>query len=271
MENMELVLKKEGKRQLNTGIVFLALTSIIAVIFPLMDMYGFVLLVIPLLIYGVALTKSGLRDWRFAHLASVTKQVKLDREGNWPRRMYLGMSMSVRESVRLYDMNGFIYAFMEDDSKKWWRVCNVMFLSFSIPLLAPSKSGYYDAAGNRLFDFIHKGGFQPTLFIRNSNGDYVSYAKQCGKESKQTQFCLCEEDTIKWKAELDATLPKWIIYDAQGQQVLTLIEGGIPMEAADRFGSMPGFIVERTVDENQMNEQLQLFLFAFLRLRNSYR
>ncbi|MYL34020.1 hypothetical protein GLW08_12050 [Pontibacillus yanchengensis] len=261
MTQMEEVLRQDGKRQIQSACFTLAVVLLIMVLQLLLDTgfwYG-ILFAIPFGLFGITLLSRGMRDIRFAGLAATT-----DNQVDYQvvsKRMYLGIAMGWDDPARLYDMDGQIHSEIVEKKSFVWKCVLVLAAVFSSLPIAPRSYIFYNQSKEPTYLLEKKGGLRSRFFIRDLQGNYLYYAEQQKQTSHDRIIHFYEKDNVRWTAESDRYLEVLTIKDSEGMEVMTLKKDAIPVEAADRFGSMSGLLIEKR-DHEPLPDDLHLFLYV---------
>ncbi|KGP72919.1 hypothetical protein [Pontibacillus yanchengensis] len=260
MTQMEEVLREDGKRQIKSAGVALVVVLVIIVLQMLLDtsfLYG-ILFAIPFGLFGITLLSRGMRDIRFAGLAATTEnQVGYQVVS---KRMYLGIAMGWDDPARLYDMDGAIHSEMKEKKSLVWKFVLVLAAIFSSLPIAPRNYIFYNQSKEPTYLLEKKGGLRSRYFIRDLQGNYLYYAEQQKQTGHDMIIHFYEKANVLWTAESDRYLDVITVKNPEGMEVMNLKKDAIPVEAADRFGSMSGLLIEKR-DHEPLPDDLHLFLY----------
>ncbi|UOQ94351.1 hypothetical protein MUO14_05175 [Halobacillus shinanisalinarum] len=265
MTDVQSLIRKDAKRQLLMGSLFITgmLSFTITFLYTMEEslligaFYGILFGAI-----GIALVRSGWKDsikakqsLQFVHDCSVETFKRV------PKRMYIGHRASSIFHAKLYDMDGEVYSEIRQQKLRGSRVIGTISSFYAGGWMAPATYQMVGADGETSYKIDKKGGTYWRGYVQHSNGNYVAYTdlKRSKKTGKST-FYYIEKDYYHWKAEGDSHIGHFEVTDGEGRLWAVAKRGAIPIEAADRFDQMPGYLIEWKVRDD-VPHSLVAFLF----------
>ncbi|WP_028782302.1 hypothetical protein [Thalassobacillus devorans] len=270
MTHVKELIYQDARRQLLTGTVltFIALLFIIG--FLTLNPSGFILSLIYSAIFtisGIGLLRTGYHDLQKARQTEVDF-TEDDTEASiekLPARMYLGQKPMKSYQAGLFAMDGELYGEIQEEVGLKQKILMGITAALSFDTVRSADFILKDKQGNLLYKIEKKGGFSWRGYVQNRNGNYVAYTKDTKNKGQQiTQYI--ESDQCRWRAEDDAGIGHFTIKDKDGITWAIIKKGAIPIEAADRFDRMPGYLVDWK-KRNNIPGSLVAFLFL-LQSRN---
>ncbi|WP_139205802.1 hypothetical protein [Halobacillus alkaliphilus] len=267
--NVQTLIRQDGRRQLITGGVLVAtglffLLSILAwqyQSFLLSLLYGPVLT-----ISGLALLKTGFRDYEKAKQtdSGFTKDYMIDTVEKLPGRMYMGHSTKNFFQATLYDMDGKAYTRINEEPSFLHKLT---FLAYYGSILSADYT-MYNQHGDAVYHIEKKGGFSWRGYVQLPNGHYVAYTKDSkDKATGRRIFHYVEKDYCRWSAEGDPYIGHYKVKDHVGTVWAVIKQNAIPVEAAERFEEINGYLIEWK-KRDEIPQSLLAFLFLLQSRQN---
>ncbi|MGP4077319.1 hypothetical protein [Halobacillus sp. K22] len=262
MTNVKSLIRQDGRRQVITGGLLLAgglffLLSILAwqfESFPLSLLYGSVFT-----FSGFALLKTGLRDIEKAKQTEndFTEDLTVETVEKLPARMYMGHSTKNVFQATLYDMDGKEYAYIKEKPSFLHKLTFLAYYGF----ILSADYQMYNQHGDSVYRIEKKGGFSWRGYIQLPNGHYVAYTKDSkDKTTGKSLFRYVEKDYCRWSAEGDPQIGHYKVKDHEGNIWAVIKQNAIPIEAAERFERISGYLIEWK-RRDEIPQSLLAFLF----------
>ncbi|MBN8235393.1 hypothetical protein JF544_09020 [Halobacillus kuroshimensis] len=267
MTDIRSLILKDAGRQLITGGVLLVfgMFFLISILFYQEGSFILSLFYFPLFfVTGAGLFVTGLQDFNKLRHTSIQTADSCPEYTYplFPKRMYLGQQDIRNDQAGLYDMRGERYAQAEEEHHWKYKPAAVISSWLSFPSIKSGSFVYKDDQDASQYRLEKKGGFKWRGYIQNEAGRYTAYTKEWkGKDGKRV-IGFIEGQNLRWQLEGDRYLGWYQVTDENDRVWAKIKQGAIPTEAADRFGNMPGFIIEWSVRE-QVPSSLVAFLFLF--------
>ncbi len=269
MMNVQTLIRQDGRRQLITGGLLFAgglffLLSILAwqyQSFPLSLLYGPVLT-----ISGLALLKTGFRDYEKAKQADIgfTEDPIIEPVKKLPARMYMGHSTKNVFQATLYDMDGKAYTHIKEEPSLLHKLT---FLAYYGSILSADYI-MYNQHGEAVYYIEKKGGFTWRGYVQLPSGHYVAYTKDTKhKTTGRRIFRYVEKDYCRWSAEGDPYIGHYKVKDHEGNVWAVIKQNAIPVEAAQRFEKINGYLIEWK-KRAEIPQSLLAFLFLLQSRQN---
>ncbi|GGD28717.1 hypothetical protein GCM10011389_40340 [Pontibacillus salipaludis] len=263
MQNMQELLRNDAKRQVKLGSIFLGITLLVF-LSPFLFSFNtlnFFVIALPFFFIGIAIMGSAARDFRFSKLAEQQPDPlsQSSLEG-WPMKMYLSTEVTYEHTGRLYDLHGDLYSYIHEDGPWYWKIATGIAAILSAHPFAPRWFAYYNAKGQMKYKVEKKGGLKARYYVRTPKGALAYYMEAVWKKGGGLTFYMYEQDRLLWQATSDKFMDSITVLDPEQLSVVEMKKDAIPIEAADRFGSKSGFLLQR-YDQEAMPESLQLFLY----------
>ncbi len=264
MTDVQSLIRRDAKRQLLTGSVFL-----IGMVFFVTSIFftsgGSAVLGIFYAIFfsaiGGALLKSGWKDSLEAKQSlQFVEDLSLQTFNRFPKRMYIGHKASSIFHAKLYDMDGAVYSEIKQDPFGN-RLMGTLASIYAGGWLTPASYQMMGEQGETSYKIDKKGGTYWRGYVQHPNGNYVAYTElKRNKKSSKSTFYYIEKANVHWKAEGDTHIGHYTISDEEGKVWATAKRGAVPIEAADRFDKMPGYLIDWEI-RDKIPHSLVAFLF----------
>ncbi|MCD5325324.1 hypothetical protein [Pontibacillus sp. HN14] len=263
MQNMQELLRNDAKRQVRLGSIFLGVTLLLF-LSPFLfsfNVWNLAVLALPFFFIGIAMMGSAARDFRFSKLAE--KQV--DAVGHssatgWPMKMFLSTEVTYEHTGRLYDMHGDLYSYVKEEGPWYWKFASGIAAILNAHPFAPRWFAYFNLENQLTFKIEKKGGLKGRYFVKTPDDSLAFYMEEVWRKGGGLEFYMYEQDHLLWQATPDKFMDTITVLNPEQLSVVEMKKDAIPLEAADRFGSKSGFLLQR-YDQEAMPESLQLFLY----------
>ncbi|UOR11715.1 hypothetical protein [Halobacillus amylolyticus] len=265
MTDVQTLIRKDGRRQLVTGSLFLVVMLVFVipifltrgVNFLIGAFYGIFFCAI-----GIALVRSGWKDSvKAKQLLQFVNDFSVQTFKKVPQRMYIGHRASSIFHAKLYDMDGEVYSEIRQQKLRGSRVIGAISSFYAGGWMAPATYQMVGADGDPSYKIDKKGGTYWRGYVQHPNGNYVAYTDlKRNKKTGKSTFYYIEKNHYHWKAEGDSYIGHFEVTDGEGRLWAVAKRGAIPIEAADRFDQMPGYLIEWKVRDD-LPHSLVAFLF----------
>ncbi|KGP91737.1 hypothetical protein N780_17935 [Pontibacillus chungwhensis BH030062] len=267
---MQELLRNDAKRQVRLGSIYLGITLLVF-LSPFLFSFNFLnffIIALPFFFIGIAMMSSAARDFRFSKLAEQQPEMvnPLSTEG-WPMKMYLSTEVTYEHTGRLYDLHGDLYSYLKEDGPWYWKIATGIAAVLSAHPFAPRWFSYFDTRDQLKYKIEKKGGLKGRYFVKKPNGALAYYMEAVGRKGGGLTFYMYEQNRLLWQATTDKFMDSITVLDPEQLSVVEMKKDAIPLEAADRFGSKSGFLLQR-YDQDSMPESLQLFLYMINQRRS---
>ncbi|MYL21015.1 hypothetical protein GLW04_14010 [Halobacillus litoralis] len=267
MTDIRALMLKDARRQVVTGglLLLMGIFFLISILFYQEASFILSLIYFPLFfVTGAGLFVNGMNDFKKSRYTSIPTAVSGVETTYplFPKRMYLGQQDLRDDQAGLYDMNGERYARADEEHHWKHKPAAVVSRWLSFPAVKSGSFIYKDEHHAFQYRLEKKGGFKWRGYIQNEEGRYTAYTKEWKGAGGKRSIAFIEGNVLRWQLEGDRYLGQYQLKDENGRVWAEIKQGAIPTEAAERFGNMPGFIVEWSVRE-QVPSSLVAFLFLF--------
>ncbi|SIS43246.1 hypothetical protein [Salimicrobium flavidum] len=264
MDSVEQFIKKDGRNQCITGAI-LFLFGAGSLMFFLASDGGTWLM----LIYGAPALGGGLyfiqSGWKDLVKAGSTADMTMDTDDDpvaftsVPHEMYLGRGED--QGARFFNMSG---TPMGDILEKTTVMKKMAGSALSLHLAHfPLPSVYQvQESGETLYEIEKKGfALRSKAYVKRGDGIYVAVMEEKkDKKNKQTVFTYRQKEDVLYQTSGDPYIGKYSIKDNDGQTLVTLKKGAVPVGAADSLQRMNGSVLEWEQRED-IPYTLLIFLF----------
>ncbi|QSS99567.1 hypothetical protein IMZ31_16055 [Pontibacillus sp. ALD_SL1] len=260
---MQELLRTDAKRQVRLGGIFLGITLLVF-LSPFLFSFNtlnFFVIALPFFFIGIAMMRNAARDFRFSKLAEQQPEmVSLSCTEGWPMKMYLSTEVTFEHTGSLYDLHGDFYSYLQEEGPWYWKVASGLAAVLGAHPFAPRWFAYYDTKDQMKYKVEKKGGIKARYYVKTPNEALAYYMEAVWRKGGGLTFYMYEQNRLLWQATTDKFMDSITVLDPEQLSVVEMKKDAIPLEAADRFGSKSGFLLQR-YDQDPMPESLQLFLY----------
>ncbi|MBA2175616.1 hypothetical protein H0266_12005 [Halobacillus locisalis] len=266
MEPVHTMIHADGRKQLITGSLFLALAAaftigLLMVEISLNSLY-MIIFTAAMVFSGTSLIRTGFHD---LEKSKTPNPFSSDETEKWteslPPRMYLGTKLSKQFEADLYDLDGLSHGRAIEKATKldhWFARIESILLSGSV---RPAQYIVQQVDGTPLYQIERKGGFTWRSYVKRYEGDYVAYTvREKNKTTGQTVFRYKGGTDSEWRAEGDSVIGHFTVQDQNGETWAVIKRGALMKDAPEHFGQMPGFLIEWK-KKDEIPSSLIAFLF----------
>ncbi|WP_082233401.1 hypothetical protein [Halobacillus massiliensis] len=262
MPTVQQFIRQDGVRQIVTGSILILFMAFFVISMIFIRQAGLLINAIYSLAFGLAgfaVFRSGWEDYISAkNYEDFTEDTTYETVPVFPQRMYIGHEHSATYQATLYDMGGQSYSEIKKNTSFDIKLFRPFVALFSGDSLLPASYNL-NIGDKQVYKIDKKGGFKWRGYVHQPERGVVAYTSQ-EKESGKMIFRYLQGDQCRWQAEGDSLIGHFEVKDDKGKLWAVAKRNAIPMEAADRFSNMSGYLVEWKV-RKEVPYSLLAFLF----------